>query len=89
MEADDRDRAPHHAVCGEEGLDRLGVHVGHQLLGLGERLGPIGVSLEADGGGHRAPQHLALLIAVGPVAGRPHCSISSPSVSTSATSTPS
>jgi hypothetical protein len=71
VESDDGDRARGHAVRGEKGLGRLGVHVGHQLLGLGERLGPIGAILEVGGDGHRAPQHLALLIAVGPIAGRP------------------
>ena len=90
VKADHGDLARRHAVRRQERLDRLGVHVGHQLLGLDEGSGPLGAVAEIGGSRDRAPQHRPLLLAIGPVAGRARTApMSSPSVSSSATSTPS
>ena len=73
VEAHDRDLARRHAVRRQERLDRLGVHVGHELLGVGEDLRPLGAVGQAEiaAGRDGAAHHRALLLAVGPVAGRP------------------
>jgi hypothetical protein len=70
VEAHHGDRARRHPVRGEEGFDRLGMHVGHQLLGLGEQLGPIAAVREIGGDRDRSSQHAPLVIAIGPIAGR-------------------
>ena len=71
VKADHLDLARRHAVGGQEGLDRLGMGVGHQLFRLGEELRPLGAVAEMDGGRDRPPQHGPFLLAVGPIAGRP------------------
>ena len=42
VEPHDRDLARRHAVRGQERLDRLGVHVGDEFLGVGEQFRPLG-----------------------------------------------
>ena len=69
VEAHHRDLARRHAVGRQERLDRLGVHVGHQLFGLGEHRRPGTAVGEIGGNRDRAPHDLAFRVAVGAVAG--------------------
>jgi hypothetical protein len=69
MKADHRDRVRRHGVRGEERLHRLGMHVGHPLLRLGEEPGPLRTLRELSGGGDRPAQQLSLAVAVGAIAG--------------------
>ena len=71
MEADHRDVARRHSVRRQERLDCLGMHVGDQLLGLGEHGGPCDALGEIGGSRDRAAHDVALGVAVGAVAGRP------------------
>jgi hypothetical protein len=71
VEADNRDFALRHPVRRQERLDRLGVHVGDQLLGRREHGGPCAAVGEIGGNRDRAAHDVALGVAVRAKAGRP------------------
>ena len=57
----------------EERLDRLGVHVGDEGLGLRQHAGPRVAVAQAGAFGQRLAQQRAFVIRIRPVAGRPEC----------------
>jgi len=70
VEAHHGDFARPHAVRGQERLDRLRVHVGHQFFGPRQHRGTRVAVGEIGGNRNRPPHDVALRIAVGAVAGR-------------------
>ena len=69
VETHHSDRARRHPVGGQERFHRLGMHVGDELFDLGENFRPLGTVAEIGRDRDRAPQQVALLVAVGPVPG--------------------
>ena len=89
VKADNGDALFADMLIGKKRLDRLGMRAGDEGFRFGEHARPLVAGGQSGARSQRLPQQSLLGLAIGPVAGRPEGAMRSPSVSISATSTPS